>query len=46
MYWLLALTRYAPWFKCNERIFLELSLNIIVNFMKYNLTDSDEILET
>ena len=25
--------------------FLELSLNIIVNFMEYNLTDSDEILE-
>ena len=26
--------------------FLELSLNIIVNFMEYNLKDSDEIFET
>ena len=44
IYWLLALTRYAPMFKGDERNLLKLSLNIFVNFMEWNLTDSGEIL--
>ena len=44
IYWLMALTRYAPRSKGDERNFSKLSLNIIVNFMEWNLTDSNEIL--
>ena len=47
IYWLLAWTRYAPRSSGDERIFFsKWSLNIIANFMEWNLTDSDEILET
>ena len=40
IYWLLASTRYAPRSIGDERNFFKLSLNIIVNFMEWNLTDS------
>ena len=48
IYWLLSLTRYAPRSKGDECIvFLsKLSLNIIVNFIEWNFTDSGEILTT
>ena len=45
-YWLLALTRHALRSKSDERIFSNLSLNIIVNFMDWNLTHSSEIIKT
>ena len=48
IYGLLALFRYAPRFKREESIIFisKLSLDIFINFMKWNFTDSDEILET
>ena len=45
IYWLLAC--YAPRSEGDECIFFsKLSLNIILNFMEWNLTDSREILQT
>ena len=47
--WFFLLTRYALMSKGYERFlfvfFSNLSLNIIINFMEWNFTDSDEILE-
>ena len=46
IYWFLALTLYAPRSKGDKSIFFsKLSLNIVVNFMEWKLTDSGEIIE-
>ena len=45
-YWLCILTLYAPRSKGDEHMFSKWSLNTIVNFMEWNLTDSGEILDT
>ena len=42
----LALNRYVPKSKGDERIYEKINLNIIVNIMEWNLTDSDEMFET
>ena len=44
--WFVALDRYAPGSKGDETSFLRLSLNILFDFMRWDLMDSDELFQT